>query len=556
MLLYELLTGTVPFDFKGKSPREAIDIITHSSPPPASFRVKNSQIASKLRGDLDDILQKALRKKPADRYPSAGDLLSDIRKYRQSLPLSFKRDQRSYLIKKFAVRNSRILSGAFIILFLLTGLSIYYLSTITSERQRAIEKEQQAMFIAGFMVDLFDASDPLHNISDTLTVYDILQEGVDKLDDWAASERTKADIMISLGNAYKKIGDFEQSQSLLENALDIYVSELADSTAPDMMKPALELAALHNVQRSYQTSAHHYDYALSIKDINRITDPYTLADLYSGYGNTMSELDNPQLGILFLENALSIIRSENLSDSYTRTTKMNLAKAYRSNGEYQKSEALYKELLKILPAEDPNTPERSLVHNNLGYLLKVQDKLEEASVHYNRSLEINQFIYGQKHPNTKIILNNLSALYSTNGQFNLAEDIRLDLLEMTREEFGETHWRTGASYEALGILKIQSGDLDPSAGFFEKAIEIYTESLGEDHIWTERAMLYFSLSRFNSVESQLAKSQFLEAFQSLKEKRIAFSRYDVEVMNNLINNFKPYPSISSSSDFARLEEIK
>jgi tetratricopeptide (TPR) repeat protein len=153
-------------------------------------------------------------------------------------------------------------------------------------------------------------------------------------------------------------------------------------------------------------------------------------------------------------------------------------------------------------------------------------------------------------------MNNLAALHATNGQYELAEDIRLDLLEISREDFGELHWRTGSAYESLGILKIHSGNMERAAEFFEKATEIYTDTLGGDHIWTERTMLYYSLSRFNSNESQVAKSQFHEAFESLKEKRIYFSRYDVEVMNHLINNFKPYPSISTSPDFARLEEIK
>ena len=556
LLLYELLTGSLPYNLDGKTLREAIKTIDESTLPLASSRISDKTAAVKLKGDPDDILRKALHKDPSDRYQSAGDLLSDIRNYRNKLPISINKDKAFYKLKKFTIRNSGLLSGVMGILILLSGLTIYYISTIQTERQRAIAGEQQATFIAGFMVDLFDASDPVNNISDTLNVYDILQSGVDKLDNWEASELSKADIMISLGNAYKKIGDYEQAQSLFENAHSIYLTEFADSTAPEMIKPTLELAALHRNQRGFTTAAYYYDHALSIIRINKITDPKIISKIYTGYGNTITELGNSQLAIINLNKALNKARAAGLSDTDIRSIKTNLAQAYRKNQEYQKSESLYKEVLYSLPSENPYSVDESTIQNNLGFLMKVQGKSEEALVHYNSALEINRFIYGEKHPNTKIILNNLSALYSSMNQFDQAEEIRLDLLKITKEDFGEFHWRTGTAYEALGIIKIQADQMENSADFFERAIQIYSQALGDNHIWTERATLYYSLSRLNSNENQIARNEFREAFQSLKEKRITFSRYDVELMNNLINNFKSYPLIASSREFTLLETIR
>jgi tetratricopeptide (TPR) repeat protein len=127
---------------------------------------------------------------------------------------------------------------------------------------------------------------------------------------------------------------------------------------------------------------------------------------------------------------------------------------------------------------------------------------------------------------------------------------------MAREDFGDSHWRTGSSYEALGILKLQSGEIESAPNFFERASEIYSNVLGDDHIWTERAILYYSLSRFNTEESEQAKELFRETVASLKEKRVTFSRYDVDIMNNLIENFESYQSISNTSDFALLTDLK
>lgn len=557
LLMYELLTGTLPFDLHHKSPREAIQIITETSVPPASSKADSKEVAKSLRGDLDAIIQKTLKKDPADRYRSAGDLLSDIRNYRKRRPVSIKSDNKLYKLKKFTERNRATVSIVLILLIFLSGLTIFYVNSIKTEQQKAIAKEQQATFIAGFMVDLFDASDPVSNISDTLTVYDILQSGVDKLDNWEASDISKADIMISLGNAYKKIGDFEQSQSLLEDAYSIYSAQAPWPDAPELLEPTYHLASLHAERRGFENAAHYYHSALSLLDQSPNQSPLITTDIYSGYGNTLSELGNPQLAILYLEKALKIVQHSGSSPSRLQNIQINLAQAFRKNEEYEKSEALYEEILYALPADNQSALNtKATIHNNLGYLLKVQDRLEEAVVHYNQSLEINRYVYGQYHPNTRIVLNNIAALYKALNYFEEAEEILNELLQISLETFGETHWRTGVAYQAIGILKIQSGNLNESTSFFEEALSIYTEDLGPNHIWTNRAILYHALSRFNSSEQDFAREQFMEAFALLKKNRANFSRYDVDLLNNLIRNVETYPLIRSTPEFAMLKEIQ
>lgn len=557
LLMYEVLTGTLPFDLHQKTPREAVQIITETPVPPASSKADSKEVAKSLRGDLDAIIQKTLEKDPADRYQSAGDLLADIRSYQKNRPVSIKSDNKLYKLKKFTERNRATASIVLTLLIFLSGLTVYYVNSIKTEQQKAIANEQQATFIAGFMIDLFDASDPVSNISDTLTVYDILQSGVDKLNSWDAPDVSKADIMISLGNAYKKIGDFEQSQTLLENAYEIYHARATGPDDSELLEPTYHLASLHNERRGFENAAHYYHRALSLLDQSPNQSPLITTDIYSGYGNTLSELGNPQLGILYLEKALVAFQRSDLSSNQLRNIQTNLAQALRKNGEYEKSEALYKEILYALPADNQaDLNIKATIHNNLGYLLKVQDRLEEAIVHYNQSLEINRYIYGPSHPNTRIVLNNIAGLYKALGHFEKAEEILDELIRINLETFGESHWRTGVAFQAIGILKLQSGNLRKSTSYFEKAASIYTEDLGPEHTWTNRAILYHALSRFNSPEQEFARKQFMEAFTLLKKNRADFSRYDVNLLHNLIRDLETYSSIKSTPEFAMLEEIQ
>lgn len=557
LLMYELLTGSLPFKLNGKTPGEALKIIKESRVPPASSRVSGKQLQRTLRGDLGAIIQKTLQKNPAERYQSAGDLLKDIRNYRMNRPVSISVNQPFYIFKKFVVRNSVPFSFFLIIFTILFGLSLFYINSINSERQKAIAQEEQASFIAGFMVDLFDASDPASNISDTLTVYEILQSGVEKVNNWEASDLSKADIMISLGNAYKNVGDFETSQSLLEDAFDIYQAEVSDPNSADLLNPVYQLAAFHNESRGFENSAHYFHQALTILNNTPNPPPGKITDIYSGYGNTISELGNPQLAIFYLEQALENTQDSELPDISLRRIQTNLAQAYRGNQEYEKSESLYNEILDSLPADDESTLElKSVIHNNLGYLMKVQQRLEEAIVHYTQSLETNRFVYGEAHPNTRIVLNNIAGLYKELGFTEEAEGILDELLQITLQTFGEFHWRTGVAYQAIGILNIQAGALTESTYYFNQAVSVYTEALGPDHIWTNRAILYHAMSRFNSPEQDLAREQFMGAYTLLKENRSNFSRYDVELLNNLIRDVEPYSSIASTSEFDLLQRIQ
>ena len=103
---------------------------------------------------------------------------------------------------------------------------------------------------------------------------------------------------------------------------------------------------------------------------------------------------------------------------------------------------------------------------------------------------------------------------------------------------------------------MRTNKLLEAAPFFNKATEIFKDGLGADHIWTNRAILYHSLSRFTCSKQDLARKQFQVAIAILRENRSDFSRYDVKLLSNLIRYIKPYNSITSTPEFAMLQEIQ
>src|SRR5262249_31141062 len=128
VLLYVLLTGQhpagdsthAPADFInaviGREPtrpstiahiRANIEATTHNAAKGATTPEKLSKL---LRGDLDTIVVKALKKDPAERYPSVTALAEDVQRYLKNQPISARPDTITYRAAKFVRRNRTVVA--------------------------------------------------------------------------------------------------------------------------------------------------------------------------------------------------------------------------------------------------------------------------------------------------------------------------------------------------------------------------------------------------------------------------------------------------------------
>jgi serine/threonine protein kinase len=88
-LLYEMLSGQKPHTFSTAHPSraEVARVVREQEPPPPSAVAAEPRIGRLLRGSLDAIVMKALRKEPAMRYQAVADLAADIRRHRDRQPV-------------------------------------------------------------------------------------------------------------------------------------------------------------------------------------------------------------------------------------------------------------------------------------------------------------------------------------------------------------------------------------------------------------------------------------------------------------------------------------
>lgn len=112
VILYEMLTGELPF--KGNA-RMLLDQVLHSEPKPPRKR------DSKLPKDLETICLKAMAKDPARRYPTAGELAADLRRWLNHEPIQARPVGRIERTLKWIKRRPTIAASAATVLLALLG---------------------------------------------------------------------------------------------------------------------------------------------------------------------------------------------------------------------------------------------------------------------------------------------------------------------------------------------------------------------------------------------------------------------------------------------------
>ncbi len=148
VLLYVLLSGRHPTGEGYRTTAEHLRGVLDTEPPRLSPAADGARAESRestperLRrlyaGDLDNIVAKALKKRPEERYPTVGALADDIRRHLEHLPVSARPDAWTYRAAKFIRRNrGSVLLGSLALLALLGGL----IGTLTQAARARVERD-------------------------------------------------------------------------------------------------------------------------------------------------------------------------------------------------------------------------------------------------------------------------------------------------------------------------------------------------------------------------------------------------------------------------------
>jgi non-specific serine/threonine protein kinase/serine/threonine-protein kinase len=253
VVLYELVSGRRPYHVETPEPAELLRLVCEQDPPKPS----TVAVASELRGDLDAIVMKSMRKEPEQRYASAAALSEDIERYLEARPVVARRGSTGYRAKKF-IRRHRL--GAAATALVLVALAGGVWATLR-EARRAREAEARAerrfkdvrTLANSFLFEFHDAIRDLPGSTPARAL--VVQRALEYLDSLSKESGGDRALRREVAEAYRRVGDvqgnpFAANLGDLRGALSSYGKAIA------LLEPAVQAPGATDDERATLASCY------------------------------------------------------------------------------------------------------------------------------------------------------------------------------------------------------------------------------------------------------------------------------------------------------------
>ena len=227
VLLFELLSGQRPF--RASTPgRAALEYAVLHQPTPRLSHTARTPLpadaaegarpvdAARLTASLDAVLDKALQKSPADRYPTMAALNADLERWLEHRPVLAAQRNRRRDTWLWLRRNRLVaaLSGA-VMLSLLAGLLATRLQS-----QRLIREGEKTAAVQGFLTSLLAAPNPWVQTSAEPTLRSVIDTGAARVDaEFATRPDIQLPLLLTLSDTYLNLGQYDAALATVDKAL-------------------------------------------------------------------------------------------------------------------------------------------------------------------------------------------------------------------------------------------------------------------------------------------------------------------------------------------------
>ena len=547
VLLYELLAGVHPMEHVEPT-LEAMQYALRTGAIRAPSTVSQRPA---LRGDLDAIVQKAMRVQPSDRYPSVAALRGDLERHRRGLPVDARVGAHWYRLRRAAwrYRAALVLAGAAITAGTAYTLSLRGYSTqLEAERNRAqdqarvAERErmradsalreatrqrveaEQARVLAGHAQRDADRQRSVAERERDAARGAQQQAAVDA----ARAQQTTAflvDLFRTPGDATQVRGDTITARTLLERGAERVRTELA--AQPEVLAPllgaigtassrlgligypALFDAELEALERAYGRADPRLIAALLRQgDLHMAERGFASAArrfaAAARLQQTAGAPDTARASTLFaLGTALIYAERADtaervLRDAVALRGPVPMAHADRVATLQAQLAALHRRQGRTGSADSLFVAARRLttsdstrvqLYNNHAALLRSLQRLDEAESAYREAVALSRRVHAPTDRNRNTIANNYASILAQRGKADAALRVLEDERATHRAHFPPDHWRVGSTEGAVAVQLRNMGRITDAIPPRTRQVANYRQSLGESHEWTLRAWL-------------------------------------------------------------------
>ena len=390
IVLYELLTKSRPFQTSEENIGKLINAVTNAEPPRPStvgfkFQISNqnpkSQILNpkSLKGDLDNIVLKAVKRESERRYSSVEQFSEDIRRHLRGLPVLARPDTLAYRAEKFISRNPLVFSALLIAFVALVGglLAAGNQARIANaEREKAERRFNDVRSLANSF--MFEINEEIEK-SPIKARQMLAERAVQYLDKLAADAEKDISLQSELATAYEKIGDVQaglyksnigDSKGALENyGKALQMLETIYAAAPDNLPAGLNLST--SLVKMGEISAKTGNAKVAVENFARAVN---LNERF-----VSREPNNPQARRQLAESLLKlgqgVYLTGNLSEVLT---------------DYRRSLTIYEQLAMENPADAKARRAPAVAASYVGYVLGEMGDAGDALNNYRKCLGISE----------------------------------------------------------------------------------------------------------------------------------------------------------------------
>lgn len=435
VLLFELLSGRRPWA-ASEQPLLALAIHTVLERPAPRCSAVASETDERpippraLRGDLDAIIAKCLRREPQHRYATVEALKLDIERSQRGDTVSARGDARLYVLGRVARRYRwAVASVAAIIVILAAGVA-----ATTWQAKRAEREAARATATKDFLIGVFKASDPRiaqDKPRGEITARELLDASVSRIDrEFASDPEVQIELLGVASAIYRELGEDKRYDELHRRHLDMARAQYGDE------HPIVLAALLDDAQRAYV----QIENARALQILESLDPMIRRAGLDSTAirarwwlirGQALlaesSKLDEQ---VKALRTAADLYARVAPTDPDRVTALADLGTAYNNQMDFTSSRKYYEEAIAVSETvRDRNDGELATIYGNLGLLSFNLGDFAAADRAYARSAEIIRRTYGEEHHEHWVRTANWARAAHLSGDRERADQIFGELLK-------------------------------------------------------------------------------------------------------------------------------
>lgn len=532
VLLYQILTGSQPYKITNNSPASISKIITEEIIIKPSEKLKQTLITTDvnkilleknykhLKGDLDNIILKAMHKDPTRRYVSVEQLSEDIRRHLIGLPVVAQKDTAGYRLNKFIKRHKAgfFTSVGFLVFLIASLFAIIWQANVASkERDNANLEKQKVETVNSFLLEMLSSVDPTE-VGRDVKVYDVLKKAsVDVGRDFTSHPEIEALLRKTIGKTLVNLSEYDEAKNHLVRSFELN-NKVFGENSYQSAESLHELALYYHWIGELSLSDSLYKKSIKIFRSNIESPPRAIASALNDFATLLQDQSHYRESLTYLYEAYDIfIKNYGFNDRDVASTANNIAMSLEAINDLDGALKYYNKSLEFyLKTYGPERPEVSTIYNNLSYIYISKNDFVTAESYFKKSLDLKIKTLGEKHSLVGLAYMNLGAIQYTSSKFKQAEENILTAQKLFSTTLNDNHiWRALAEFWYSKIL-IEKAEYNSAEELLKSALSVYKNNYDGEHPNIVSAYAELGVVKFYQKKYSEAEKLLVDGYEKIK----------------------------------------